>query len=122
MVYAFAPGPKAPQAFDLLSGATISVQVLNEFASVAIRKLGYDEEQLSRRIASIRTKAAAISVNDEQTHDLAREVAFRYKLAFYDASLLAAALLADCDTFFSEDIQDGLVIDETLTIRNPFAC
>ena len=42
-------------------------------------------------------------------------------LGFYDSALLASALLADCDTFFSEDMQNGLVIEDQLTICNPFA-
>ena len=41
--------------------------------------------------------------------------------SFYDSALLASALLADCDTFYSEDLQNGLVIEGSLTIRNPFA-
>jgi len=35
--------------------------------------------------------------------------------------MLAAALRLDCATFWSEDMQDGLVVDGRLTIRNPFA-
>ena len=49
------------------------------------------------------------------------KAARRYKIAFYDAAIVAAALLADCDTLWSEDMHDGLVIDGRLTIRNPFA-
>jgi predicted nucleic acid-binding protein len=45
----------------------------------------------------------------------------RYKLATYDAMLIASALVAECDVFWSEDMHDGLVIDGTLTIRNPFS-
>lgn len=38
----------------------------------------------------------------------------------YDAMIVASALLAECDTLYSEDMQDGLLIEERLRIRNPF--
>ena len=121
VVYAFAPGPKAIPASELLTGATISVQVLNEFSNVALRKLGYNEAKLERRIDSIRVKVGSIVIIDEPTHDLARRIVFRYKLGLYDSVLLASAVLAECDTFYSEDMQSGMVIEDLLTIRNPFA-
>jgi len=34
--------------------------------------------------------------------------------------IVAAALLADCDTLYSEDMQHGQVFDGRLTIINPF--
>jgi predicted nucleic acid-binding protein len=34
--------------------------------------------------------------------------------------LLAAALAAECSVFYSESMQDGQIIERTLTIRNPF--
>lgn len=121
VVYAFGPGPKTEPALATLGEATVSVQVLNEFANVCMRKLHYDRLTLDRLISDIRWKAGVIVPVTEETHDLAREIVFRYKLNFYDSALLASALLADCDTFYSEDLHHGLVIEESLTIRNPFA-
>jgi predicted nucleic acid-binding protein len=34
--------------------------------------------------------------------------------------IVAAAILSGCDTLFTEDMQDGQVIDDQLTLRNPF--
>jgi predicted nucleic acid-binding protein len=121
VVYAYSAGPKATHAGGLLVGATISVQVLNEFANVAIRKMGYSAAQLSEQIDSIRGQVERIRPVTEYTHDLAREIVFRYNLGFYDSALLASAILADCDVFYSEDLHHGLVIEEMLTIRSPFA-
>lgn len=47
-------------------------------------------------------------------------VAQRYRLSIYDAMIAAAALHADCDRLFSEDMQHGMVIDGQLRIVNPF--
>jgi predicted nucleic acid-binding protein len=120
VVYAYAIGPKAQRAGDLIKGATISVQVLNEFANVAVRKLRFDATELAGHIESIRGQVHSIAVIDEPTHDLARQIVYRYKLGFYDSALIASALLADCEIFYSEDLQDGLVIEDQLTVRNPF--
>ena len=47
-------------------------------------------------------------------------IAAQYGYHIYDSLILAAALDAECDTVYSEDMQDGQRIGE-LTIRNPFA-
>ena len=43
----------------------------------------------------------------------------RWKFSFYDALIVAAALLLECDTLYSEDFQHGQRI-EGLTIIDPF--
>lgn len=54
-----------------------------------------------------------------QMHDRAREIAIKYGYGFYDALVIAAALLTGCTLLYSEDMQSGQRI-EKLTIRNPF--
>ncbi len=56
-----------------------------------------------------------------ETHDKGRVVAERYGRSVYDAMIVAAALLGRCKTLYSEDMQDGLSIDNQLRIRNSFA-
>jgi predicted nucleic acid-binding protein len=120
VVYSVLGGPKALRAANVLRDSMISVQVLNEYANVGLRKLGYDAATLDLQIGKIRSQVEKVRVIDEETHDLARAIVFRYQLSFYDSVLLASALLADCHTFYSEDMQHGLVIEDQLTIRNPF--
>jgi predicted nucleic acid-binding protein len=55
-----------------------------------------------------------------ETHDAGLRIASKYRFAFYDALIAAAALEADCTTLYSEDFQDGQVIEGTLIVRNPF--
>ena len=100
--------------------ATISVQVLNEFANVARRKWKYSWSEVSGAVALVRTYVAHVRPVDEATHDLGRALAERYKLNIYDGFIVAAAYLAECDTLYSEDMQHGMVIDGALTITNPF--
>lgn len=53
-------------------------------------------------------------------HEEALRIAQRYQIAIYDSLIAAAALEADCTVLFSEDLQDGQVINGRITIQNPF--
>jgi predicted nucleic acid-binding protein len=111
---------KADRAEELLAaGGTISVQVLNEFVSVASRKLRMSWIEIRDVLAQIRAVCEVTTMTIE-THEGALQLAERYGLSIYDSLIVSAALLADCTTLHSEDMQDGQVIDRVLTIRNPF--
>jgi len=101
------------------AGGTISVQVLNEFASVASRKLEMSWPEIREVLETVRAVCRVEAVS-EKTHDLGLATAERYGFAVYDSMILASALVAGCTTLFSEDMQDGQWIDEQLTVRNPF--
>ncbi len=111
---------KADAAEALLSqGGHISVQVLNEFASIATRKLGMTHAEVRDALEPIRAICPTHALT-EATHDLGVQLAERYKLSIYDAMIAAAALTAGCTALFSEDMQHGLLIERTLRIQNPF--
>ena len=111
---------KAERSASLLAaGGVASVQVLNEFVSVAIRKHALDWGELEEMLEAFKV-ALRVEPLTIETQSRAVQLARRYRLAIYDAMILAAAELAGCDTVHSEDMQDGQVI-EGLTIRNPFA-
>lgn len=111
---------KADRAEELLAiGGTISVQVLNEFVAVASRKLHMSWIEIREVLAQVRAVCAVKPVTIE-THERALRLAERYGISIYDALTVSAALLANCKTLHSEDMQDGQVIERQLTIRNPF--
>jgi predicted nucleic acid-binding protein len=111
---------KANRSEELLAiGGCISVQVLNEFTSVALRKLRMSWPEIHEVLAQVRVVCPVKAVTPE-TYDRAAAVAERYGLSIYDALIVAAALLAGCDTLYSEDMQHGQVIERQLTIHNPF--
>ncbi len=111
---------KADQAeAALASGGVISVQVLNEFAAVATRKLKMPMAEIREVLATIRAVCKVVPVSEE-IHDKGLELAERYGLSIYDAMIVASALLAGCKLLLSEDIQDGQLIEGSLEIRNPF--
>ena len=55
------------------------------------------------------------------TVKLAQKLIGTYDLQLYDSIIVAAALEADCGVLYSEDMQDGQIIENMLKIVNPFA-
>ena len=110
---------KADRAEELVAaGGVISVQVLNEFASVALRKFAMGLPEI-REVLSVVRVVCSVEPVSEKTHDLALELTERFQLSFYDSLIVAAAILANCSILYSEDMQDAQTI-ENVTIRNPF--
>ncbi|MFD1786613.1 PIN domain-containing protein [Sphingomonas floccifaciens] len=122
LVYAFAAGdPYQATAYALLQdGVTLSVQSLNEFANVLSRKLRWDSPSVRDALISLRSVSNAIVPVDLALHDFGIMIFERYRLSIYDSMIVAAALQAGCDTLYSEDMQDGQVIEGRLTVINPF--
>jgi predicted nucleic acid-binding protein len=113
------PG-KADRAERLIAaGGLVSVQVLNEFASVSSRKLGLSFPEIREVLAAVRACCQVEPVT-LATHDLGLDLAQRFGLSIYDALIVGAAVLAQCGTLYSEDLNDGQRIGG-VTIRNPFA-
>lgn len=110
---------KAKGSEDVIrGGGFISVQVLNEFASAGRRKLGLSWTVLRNILGEYKQNFTVVPLSVE-THERGFDLAERYQLNVYDGMIIAAAQLAGCATLYSEDMQDGLVIDG-LTVRNPY--
>ena len=103
----------------LLAGGIVSVQVLNELTLACLRKLGMNWSEVDEVLRVVRT-ACRIEPLTEATFDLGRQLAERYQFRVYDAMIVASALLAGADTLYSEDMHDGLLVEDRLRIRNPF--
>ena len=111
---------KADRAEGLLAGGgVISVQVLNEIANVARRKMQLNRDETHGFLSLVRGLLRVEPLTLE-THDLGLALAGRYTLSIYDAMIVAAALQADCDTLWSEDMQDDVRLEGRLRITNPF--
>jgi predicted nucleic acid-binding protein len=120
-IYAFSKDPRRLVSMELLSsGPKISVQVLNEFTSVSLRKRKIAWTEIEESLDIITQLASSMRAVGYDVHDLGRIVAQRYRLGFYDSLIVAASLLDNCDVLYSEDMKHGLVIDDCLTVINPF--
>jgi predicted nucleic acid-binding protein len=111
---------KADRAEQVVAaGGTISVQVLNEVANVARRKMGLSWAETRGFLALIRGLLSVAPITVE-IHEAGLALAERYGFSLYDAMIVASALSTGCDTLWSEDMQHGMAIEGGLRIANPF--
>ncbi len=97
----------------------ISVQVLNELASVVMRKLKMSWVETREVLSLIRTLCKVEPVT-LATHEQGIFLAERYGFSIYDAMITASALLSGCRTLYTEDLQNGQRIEKNLMTCNPF--
>jgi predicted nucleic acid-binding protein len=98
------------------SGRT-SAQVLAEFYVMATRgqvpaDLAWDDVARYTAWSPLETNEALLR--------RAREVERRYKLGWWDAAVVAAALMQDCVILLSDELPDGAVFG-ALAVRNPYS-
>ena len=122
LVYLASGDPaKADRAESIIGtgGGIISVQVLNELTNVARRKMLMSWTETHAFLSMIRELLTAQPLTVE-VHETGLQLAERYGFSVFDAMIAASALHADCDTLWSEDLQDGMTIENTVRIVNPF--
>lgn len=111
---------KAQRAKEVVAnGGAISVQVLNEFVSVARRKHALGWKDMKDLLDDFRFRFRVEPLTGA-IQERAVEIAEAHRLQIYDANILAAAEQAGCDRLYSEDMQHGQRVGG-LTILNPFA-
>ncbi len=101
------------------AGGAISVQVLNELTNVARRKMRMSWADTNAFLGMLRGVLTVHPLTVE-THETGLVLAERYGFSVYDAVTVASALHAGCDTLLSEDMQDGMALEEGIRIINPF--
>jgi predicted nucleic acid-binding protein len=120
--YAMAKGQKGPVAKAMLSESNfLSAQVLNEFASSVRRKMRRSWQDIGEDVEILRCAVPYVAPIEANSNRDALRLAERYQLNFYDAVMIAVALANGATTLYSEDMQNGMVIDGVLTIVDPFA-
>jgi predicted nucleic acid-binding protein len=101
------------------AGGAISVQVLNEVANVARRKMRLSWAEIHELLPMIRGLLTVHTVTTE-VHETGLSLAERHGFSVDNAMIVASALSADCDTLWSEDMQQGMLIERRLRILDPF--
>lgn len=121
VLYLLDDGSKAERAEEILGqGPRISVQVLNEAMVNCRRKAGLSWEDTGAFLEGIKSLCPVENLT-VQTHQVGRALAEKYQLSVYDAMIVSAALIAGCTTLWTEDMHDGLLVEDRLRIVNPFA-
>ena len=121
LIYAFAAGDRRSAKAEALvaEGGVIGVQVLNEFTSVARRKLGWEWPQVEAALAVITELMGPARPLTTDIHSDAVKFARANRLSFYGALVIAAAAEAGCRVLFTEDLQHGRKFGG-VTVENPF--
>jgi predicted nucleic acid-binding protein len=102
----------------LAAGAFVSVQVLNEVTSVCLRKLKMPWHEIDALLLAVKAACEVLPLT-VGSHEKAVEMAKRYQLSFYDANIVACAVISGASVLLTEDVHTGLLI-EGLTLQNPF--
>ena len=97
----------------------ISTQVVNEVCSNLIRKVGFNNSQIQNLLEELDEGCEILPVSLE-TLQSAVKLRDRYFLSFWDSLIVASAVLGEARILYSEDMQDGLILENTLQIVNPF--
>jgi predicted nucleic acid-binding protein len=120
LVYLADPRSEKSMLADQLveEGGLISVQVLNEFANAARRKLKMSPEKLAEFLDAFQNMFEVVPVTVD-VHRRAMEFAFSTNFSIFDSNIIAAAELAGCDVLYTEDMNHGQRVGRVM-IHNPF--
>jgi predicted nucleic acid-binding protein len=111
---------KAARAEVLVeAGGHISVQVLNEIANVARRKLQWPWDRIEELTLTL-SRLLDVQPLTMQDHSLALTIARTRGFSLYNSLIIASALAAKCSHLFTEDLHHGQIILDRLQIINPF--
>lgn len=126
LIYSFSEDEPQKQkaAVELIDSvatdAVISNQVINELANVFLKKFKLSTEQVEDALLEL-DSLLRIASFDITTQIKALRLKQRYNLQYFDSLIVATALENRCNILYSEDMQNGLIVDERLKIVNPFS-
>lgn len=124
LIYAFARegdlSHKKQMAVDLLSQRPIlSTQIINECSNVFRRKFNWTYPEIRETFEFVLKISTVVNVS-VATIQQAWLIGEKYGYSYFDSLVLASALESHCDVLYSEDMQDGQLIESCLKIVNPF--
>ena len=97
----------------------ICSQNISEFANVCLRKFKF-EKQVTIEIINKLLKKCILSSCKSSTYLLVERLIKQYQFQLFDAIIVASAIESECEVLYSEDLHNGLLVDNQLLIQNPF--
>ncbi|NJM05807.1 PIN domain-containing protein [Candidatus Gracilibacteria bacterium] len=124
-LYAFIIGQdpvKRQQAVELIRTTEtifISTQVINEVCTNLLRKENKSEQELRDVIDDFYELYTVLEIDRAQLlhASFLRE---KYALSYWDGVIIASAVRSTAPIVYSEDMHDGLVVEQRVRIVNPF--
>jgi len=101
------------------NNCVISIQVISEISNIFTKKYPALKEETKLFLQEIFVFCEVITLTKNIIFR-ALKIHHRYKFSFFDSQIIAAALEANCGILYSEDMQDGQIIEDSLKIVNPF--
>jgi predicted nucleic acid-binding protein len=123
-VYSYSKDDKSDKCNELLDKhfekVHLSTQVLGEIFSVLTKKSVKTKKEAKQIISDL---TASFNITDVLTVTInnAIDISIKYAFSYRDSLIIASALESNCSVLYTEDMQDGQIIDNTLKIVNPFA-
>jgi predicted nucleic acid-binding protein len=103
----------------ILSHCVISTQVINEISNNLLKKFHFDDNQIQDFILSCYNRYDVAEISKEVLL-LASKTREIHNISYWDSLIIATALENKCTILYTEDMQHKQVIEDRLTIINPF--
>ncbi|MBD3843663.1 MAG: PIN domain-containing protein [Campylobacterales bacterium] len=97
----------------------ISNQVTNETINILYKKYNLNSQQIEDVILELDDNFEICNFTIK-TQVKALRIKEKYKYQYYDSLIIATALESGCSILYSEDMQHNQIIENKLTIINPF--
>ena len=109
-------------AKDLIQqgGIVISPQIINEVCVNLLKKAQVGESSILLLINSFYRKYRVEAIDKDLLLN-SSELREKWQFSFWDSLIVSSALRSGAEVLYAEDMSDGLVVDNQLTITNPFA-
>jgi predicted nucleic acid-binding protein len=96
----------------------ITWQIINEVSNTLLR-YKYEESEIRKYIGQL-CKACTIQDFTKEIVLTASSLREKYSFSFWDSIIVGSALFSECNMLISEDMQNELIVEEKLTIKNIF--
>lgn len=95
-----------------------STQIINEVCVNLVRKAHFPEEKIQKLIESFHNKYFVVGM-DKEILVSASKIRSQHSFSYWDSLVFTSALSIGAEVLYSEDMQDGFIIENT-RIVNPF--
>lgn len=121
-LYGFMKGDERHKTASLLiAGENIALgtQVLNEICFNLIKKAGYEEDDIAKFIKNMYRRFDILKLNEEIIL-AASFIRSKYRINYWESIKISTALKNSCKVMFSDTTTNGILIEDSLKIINPF--
>lgn len=107
-------------ALDIISGFPIfSSQVLSEVINVCHKRWKYNKLKLVE-VSMFLLQNCILFPIDQTAVTLAHSLILKHDFQYFDALIIASAINSNCTILYSEDMQHNMLVENKLTVINPF--